>query len=158
MRARIVRRNVDARRGGVHRPRFRAGERSRYRDRTLNVAKSTFSPGPGATSGTVTLEAAGQGIHVVADIVDAKGFAQHTEYTGNCDGKDNPITGVAGVDMVSLKRIDATSTRSIDKKAGKVVQTWDRKVSADGKTLTVTQNGTDAEGQTVKNVLAFARK
>jgi hypothetical protein len=125
---------------------------------TLNVAKSTFSPGPGAKSGTVTFEAAGQGIHVVADIVDAKGVAQHTEYTGNYDGKDYPITGVAGVDTVSLKRIDATSTQRIDKKAGKVVQTWDRKVSADGKTLTVTQNGTDAEGRTVKNVMAFEKK
>jgi hypothetical protein len=102
--------------------------------------------------------AAGQGIHVVADIVDAKGVAQHTEYTGNYDGKDYPITGVAGVDTVSLKRIDATSTQRIDKRAGKVVQTWDRKVSADGKTLTVTQYGMDAEGRAVKNVMLFEKK
>jgi hypothetical protein len=60
--------------------------------------------------------------------------------------------------MVSLKRIDATSTQRIDKKRGKVVQTWDRKVSADGKTLTVTQNGMDAEGRTVNNVMAFEKK
>jgi endonuclease YncB( thermonuclease family) len=125
---------------------------------TLNVAKSTFSPGPGSTSATVTFEAAGQSVHVVADIVDAKGVTQHTEYTGNYDGKDYPITGVAGVDTVSLKRIDATSTQRIDKKAGKVVQTWDRKVSADGKTLTVTQKGTDAEGRTVNNVMTFEKK
>jgi hypothetical protein len=41
---------------------------------------------------------------------------------------------------------------------GKVVGNWTRKVSADGKTMTVTYKGTDAKGQKVSNVLVFDRK
>jgi hypothetical protein len=125
---------------------------------TLNVAKSTFSPGPGAKSGTVTFAAAAKGIHVTADIVDAKGVTAHTDYTADYDGKDYPVTGVPGVDTVSLKRIDASSSERTDKMGGKVVQTWVRKVSADGKTLTVTQKGTAADGSAVNNVLVMEKK
>jgi hypothetical protein len=125
---------------------------------TLNVAKSTFSPGPGLKSGSVTFHAVPAGMHVMAEMMDAQGAAQKTEYTANYDGKDYPITGVAGVDTVSLKKIDATTGERTDKKGGKVVGTWQRKVSADGKTLTVTQKGTDAQGRAVNNVLVFDRK
>ena len=124
---------------------------------TLNVAKSKFDPGPGATSGTVTFMAAGEGVHVVAEIVAPDGTMK-TDYTGNYDGKDYPIKGAPGVDMVSLKRIDANSSERTDKMGGKAVGTWTRKVSADGKTMTVTYNGTNATGQKVHNVLVFDRK
>lgn len=125
---------------------------------TLNAAKSKFNPGPAPKSITVTFETAGQGIHVVADAVDAKGATAHTEYTGNYDGKDYPLSGVPIADQVSLKRIDARTTQRSDKKAGKVVQTYVRKVSADGKTMTVTQKGTDADGKPVNNTVVFDKK
>ena len=125
---------------------------------TLNVAKSTFKPGPALKSGTVTFSASGKGVHVVADLVDGQGAATHTEYTGNYDGKDYPITGLPTVDVVSLKRIDANSSERTDKKAGKVVQTYHRQVAADGKTMTVTHKGTDDKGQAFTNVLLFEKK
>jgi hypothetical protein len=59
---------------------------------------------------------------------------------------------------VSLKRTDASSSERTDKMGGKVVGNWTRKVSADGKTMTVTYKGTDATGQKVSNVLVFDRK
>ena len=124
---------------------------------TLNVAKSKFEPGPAAKSGTVTFMAAGEGVHVVAEIVSPDATMK-TDYTANYDGKDAPIKGMAGADMVSLKRIDASSSERTDKMGGKVVGTWTRKVSADGKTMTVTYKGTDAKGQKVSNVLVFDRK
>ena len=125
---------------------------------SVNAAKSKFTPGPALKSGTVIFAKAGQGIHVVADLVDVTGATQHSEYTANYDGKDYPLKGVPIADMVSLKRIDARSTQRADKKAGKVVQTYDRTVSADGKTLTVIQKGTDAKGKAFNNTIVFEKK
>jgi phage tail sheath gpL-like len=125
---------------------------------TLNVAKSTYEPGPAAKGGTVTFEAAGEGIHVVADMVDGQGNADHTEYTANYDGKDYPLKGVPIADTVSLKRIDANTTERIDKKDGKVVQTYLRKVAPGGKTMTVTHKGIDAKGRPVHNTVVFEKK
>jgi hypothetical protein len=68
------------------------------------------------------------------------------------------ITGMPTVDVVSLKRIDANSSERTDKKAGKVVQTYHRKVAADGKTMTVTRKGTDEKGQAFTNVLHCDKK
>ena len=125
---------------------------------TLNPSKLTFTPGPPLKSATVTFAPAGEGVRVVADLMDAEGVKSHTEYTGNYDGKEYPIKGVAAVDTVSLRRIDATTTERTDKKDGKVVQTYLRKVDPDGKTLTVTQKGTDATGKPFTNVLVFERR
>ena len=124
---------------------------------TLNVAKSKFEPGPALKGATVTFSAAGEGVRVVAEMLGADGPVK-TDYTGNYDGKDYPIKGATGVDTVTLKRLDANSTERIDKSGGKVVGTWTRKVSADGKTLTVTYKGTDAKGQKVNNLMVFERK
>jgi hypothetical protein len=107
----------------------------------------------------VTFEPAGEGVTVLADVVGADGKATQTSYTGNYDGKDYPIEGTnTGADTVSLKRIDAWTTQRIDKKGGKVVTTLTRKVSTDGKTLTVTVKGTNAKGQPVNNVVVLTKQ
>ena len=85
---------------------------------TLNVAKSKFEPGPAAKSGTVTFMAAGDGVHVVAEIATPDSTMK-TDYTANYDGKDYPIKGMAGADMVSLKRIDAGSSERTEKWAAR---------------------------------------
>lgn len=124
----------------------------------LNAEKSKYSPGPPQKGGTVRFEAAGEGIKVTADFQDADGATSHTEYTGNYDGKDYPLTGSASADTVSLKRIDANTTERTDKKDGKVVATFTRKVSNDGKTLTVTHKGTNAKGEPVNNLLVLEKQ
>src|SRR5262245_14043989 len=117
----------------------------------LNVAKSTYSPGPPPQSGTLKIEASGQGEKVTADGINAAGTPTMTRYTANFDGKDYPLAGVSNADTVSLKRIDARTSERTDKKDGKVVMTLSRVVSQDGKTMTVTSKGTNAQGQTVNN-------
>jgi hypothetical protein len=79
-------------------------------------------------------------------------------YTANYDGKDYPITGSLTADTVSLKRNDRHTTVRTDKKGGKVVQTFKRVVSKDGKTMTVTIKGTNASGQPMNNVVVFEKK
>jgi hypothetical protein len=124
----------------------------------LNVAKSKYSPGPAPQALTVKVEPSGQGEKATAEFVNADGTRTTTQYTANFDGKDNPLTGSQIADTVSLKRIDARTTDRTDKKGGKVAQTLKRVVSKDGKTMTVTTKGTNAQGQAVNNVAVFAKE
>ena len=125
---------------------------------TLNVAKSKYDPGPAPTSQTLTVEATGQGERILSDAVNADGTHTTTQYSANFDGKDYPLTGSPIADSVALKRIDAHSTERADKKGGKVVQTFRRVVSKDGKTMTVTVTGTNVKGQAVNNVIVFEKR
>jgi hypothetical protein len=114
----------------------------------LNIAKSTFSPGrPGLKSGTVKTDVAGAGVKVIVDAVSDDGTAYHYELTSNYDGKNNPVVGqhVYGT-MVSSTRINANTTKSIFKNAGKITTTLNIVVSSDGKTQTVTATGRMSRG------------
>lgn len=124
----------------------------------LNVAKSKFSPGPPPQSLTVKVEPSGKGEKVSTEGVAADGKPTMTGYTASFDGKDYPLTGSQIADKVSLKRIDARTTERTDKKDGKVAATLKRVVSQDGKTLTVTVKGTNAQGQAMNNVLVFDKQ
>jgi hypothetical protein len=124
----------------------------------LNVAKSKYSPGPPPQSLTVRVESSGKGEKVTAEFVNADGTRTTTEYTANFDGKDYPITGSRIANTVSLKRVDARTTVRTDKKDGKVAQTLRRVVSRDGKTMTVTVKGKNAQGQAVNNVVVFEKQ
>jgi hypothetical protein len=125
----------------------------------LDASKSKFDPGPAPRSVIVTFEPAGDGVKVTANMVGPDGTRTQTTYTGDYDGRDNPITGSsAGGDTVALKRIDERTTQRIDKKDGKVLMTYTRKVSPDGKTLTVTVKGTNAKGQLENDVVMFVKQ
>ena len=125
----------------------------------LNVAKSKYSPGPVPKAQTTTYETAGQGYRVSVQSEPASGAALQWSYTTNLDGKDTPITGNnPNFDMVAVKRIDANTLESVNKKGGKVTITQRNVVSADGKTRTVTTTGVDAQGQKVNNVAIFEKQ
>ena len=123
----------------------------------LNVAKSKFSPGPAPKSLTVTFSAAGQGVKAVIDGVAPDGTKIHWEYTANFDGKSYPVTGNGDGDMVVMKRVDANTIETAYTLKGKPTVVNRRTVSADGKTMTVTSTGTNAQGQKVNNMQVFER-
>lgn len=125
----------------------------------INLAKSKYSPGPAPKSATTKIVAAGQGVTATIDSVDGDGTVRHYTYTANYDGKDAKITGNnANADTTALTRVNATTVRSINKKAGKITVTQTAVVSADGKTRTVTTTGTNAQGQKVNNVAVYDRQ
>jgi hypothetical protein len=125
----------------------------------LNVAKSKYSPGTGNKSGTVKFEAAGAGVKVTVDVVGVDGTVRHYVYSANYDGKDSPVTGnSANGDVVALTRVDANTTKTVNKKDGKVTTTQTTVVSSDGKTYTLTTKGTNAMGQTVDNVAVWEKQ
>ena len=124
----------------------------------VNVAKSTFSPGPAPKSRTLTFEAVGQGVKLSVEGVNADGSKAAISYTANYDGKDVPVTGSATLDTVSWKRINATTVEETDKKGGKVFGTLTRVMSADGKSFTATVKGTNDQGQAINNVVVYEKQ
>lgn len=113
----------------------------------LNAAKSKYSPGPAPKAQTLTFQAAPEGIKVIAESVNAEGQANKGGYTSKFDGKDVPMAANANADTTAPRRVDDNTYTSIWKKAGKVTITTKAVVSADGKTLTITRAGTDAQGR-----------
>jgi hypothetical protein len=125
----------------------------------LNVAKSKFSPGAGAKSRTVKIEAAGAGIKQTIDEVAEDGTVRHNESTANYDGKDVPIVGDSPLgDTVARTRINATTTRTVWKKSGKVTSTNTAVISSDGKTRTTTTKGTNALGKPNDGVAVYDKQ
>jgi hypothetical protein len=57
-----------------------------------------------------------------------------------------------------VKRIDASTVESTQKKGANVVTRTTRTISRDGKTLTSTSKGTNAEGRAVSNVEVYDKK
>jgi hypothetical protein len=124
----------------------------------LNLEKSKYDPGPAPQSNTMTIEVSGDGETATTKGVNQAGAATGTQYTAQYDGKDYPITGSQNADTVALKRVDARTQERTDKKGDKVVATSTRVVSADGKTMTVTTKGTNAQGQAVNNVTVWEKQ
>jgi hypothetical protein len=124
----------------------------------VNVEKSKYNPGPAPKSGTLTYEVAGAGVKVTVDGVAADGALTHYTFTGNYDGKDNPEVGNPNADTIALTRVNATTTKSVSKKGGKVTTTLTSVVSSDGKTLTITTTGTNAQGQKVDSLLVLDKQ
>jgi hypothetical protein len=125
----------------------------------INLAKSTYSPGPPPKSATTRIEAAGAGTKVVVDQVAGDGTVRHWEFTANYDGKDSPVTGNnPDADVVARSRINATTVQTISKKGGKVTTTQTSAVSSDGKTRTVTTKGVNGSGQQVNNVAVYEKQ
>ena len=79
-------------------------------------------------------------------------------YTSKFDGKEVAWTGNPMADTAAPKKIDDNSYVNSWKLAGKGTVTAKVVVSADGKTLTVTQDGTDAQGGKVHSVAVYDRQ
>lgn len=125
---------------------------------TLNVAKSKYDPGPAPKVGSVTFTTVGKTVKAVITGVTGTGEKVLWEYSAAMDGKDHPLTGTADGDTIALKPINANSVETTYKLKGKVTLVNVRTVSADGKTLTVTTKGTNAQGQKVNNLQVFEKK
>ena len=124
----------------------------------LNLKKSSFKAGTAPKEALVTFEAAGKGLKSRQHWVAANGEASDAEYTANYDGKDYKVKGSAAVDTIAIKMKDARTVDRWDKKDGKVVQYFTRRVSADGKTMMVTHKGTAPDGKAFDNTLLFEKQ
>ena len=124
----------------------------------LNLAKSTYQAGQAPKSMNVVYEAAGAGIKVTVDTVPADGPAIHYSYTANFDGKDVPVVGNPNADMAARTRVNATTTKLVNKKGGNILSTVTIVTSTDGRTLTITNAGKDAKGQNIDSVAVYDKQ
>jgi hypothetical protein len=125
---------------------------------TLNVAKSTYDPGPAPKALTRIYKETPDGMMVTLVGTGADGSPVKQESTFKYDGKDYPYKGGPNFDSLSLERTDASTVTSTQKRGGKVVGTTIRTISPDGKTLTLTSTGTTPKGVAFKEVAVYDRK
>ena len=131
----------------------------------LNVAKSKYDPASLAPkSATSTYTFSGKNVTLNVDQVNAKGQKVHIEYTASLDGADHPwkstIDGKPNPDQdaVTFKKLDAHTYHVENKLKGKVMTTQHIVVAADGKSRTVTTDGTNAQGQKVHHVAVYDKQ
>ena len=127
----------------------------------LNVAQSTFDPGPPPQSVTRTYEDRGGGVTLATiEGINAQGNPTFAQVAFKFDGKDYPIAeiGAQTVRTISEKLVDADTMEFILKRGGKVTSTATLTVSKDGKTMTFRQKGTNAQGQPFSDVLVFEKQ
>jgi hypothetical protein len=123
----------------------------------LDPSKSTYKPGPASKSSTLVIEAAGKGMKASIDSVTATGPIKWS-YTASPDGKDAPVTGNPNAETASMSLPSANERIVVFKRGGKVALTSKAVVAKDGKVMTITQDGTDAKGQAVQNVLYYVKQ
>lgn len=114
----------------------------------VNLEKSKYTTDHASPKSlTVTYKEQADGLILDAVGVDAKGDPIKVHWAAKFDGKDYPSTGgAAGTDTVSLKRIDADTIETTNKRKGEVITTVRSVVSKDGKTRTSTWSGKDSKG------------
>ena len=123
----------------------------------LNEAKSKIAAGSPKFT-TVVYEAAGDSVKVTVDGTDGTGKPAHSEWTGKYDGQDYPVTGDPSADMRSYKKVNDHTLAFTNKKGDKVTISGRGVVSADGKTRTVTINGTDSDGKKFTSTAVYDKQ
>jgi len=123
----------------------------------VNAAKSEFGSSPIRTQ-SLKFEATPAGIKLTAEGTDGAGKPMKAGYTSKYDGRDVPWEGNPMAEMASPKKIDDNSYENVWKKGGKAIATAKVGVSKDGKTLTVTTDGTDAQGGKVHTVAVYDKQ
>lgn len=122
----------------------------------LNESKSKPAPGMGKNT-TVTYAESGDKIKVTVDGVDKDGKPSHGVWVGKFDGKPYPTKtkGNVGWNTVAYKVVNDHTNNITTWKDGKVAWSGTITVAADGKSRTVTMNGTDANGKNFKGKAVY---
>jgi hypothetical protein len=123
----------------------------------LNEAKSKIAKA-GPKNHTVIYETSGDMIKATVDGTDSSGNPTHNEWTGKFDGKYYAETGNPAADLRSYRRVNSRTLSMREKKGNKIVTTATITVAANGKSRTVTIDGTNAEGKRFHNVAVYDKQ
>jgi len=125
----------------------------------LDKSKSTIAPtGPRPQSVTRIYEPfEGKGVKATFTTISADGKKTVSTYSVHFDGKDYPYTG-GQFTSIALKKVDRYTWEAVNKSGGKAQNSGTNVVSKDGKTLTYTFKGTNAQGEPVSGVQVFERQ
>jgi hypothetical protein len=124
----------------------------------LNLAKSTFSPGPPPRSQTATYTKSAQGMHVTLQTTAANGKVTTATIAYVPDGRPYTVNGDPDYDIMAATQVDPLTVQIVFMTAAKTVGTAVRTVSQDGKTMTYAQKGTRANGVKYDYLMVFDRQ
>jgi hypothetical protein len=112
----------------------------------LNETKSKLPAGMGKNN-TVTYAEQKDKIKITVDGVDKNGKPTHSVWVGKFDGKAYPLKGSPLSNAVAYRTVNDRTNEITSLKDGKVMWSGKITVAPDGKSRTVTINGTDANGK-----------
>ena len=120
----------------------------------LNEAKSKLAPGMGKNNTVIYAEQKDK-IKITVDGVGKDGKPTHSVWVGKFDGKAYPVKGNLPYNSVAYKVVNDRTNDITVMKDGKIGWTGQITVAADGKSRTVTINGTDANGKKFKGKAVY---
>jgi hypothetical protein len=126
-----------------------------------NIGASKYTPAPWPVKSlTVVREAASGGVKVTTSGERTDGSAINTSYMANYDGTPGGVTGKgAPYNTVSLKQVDAnTFNYEAKNTTGKYRASGHIVISSDGKTMTMTATGMDADGNEMTLTLVYDKQ
>ena len=97
-------------------------------------------------------------LKVTVTQVDAKGQPNTHDRVETYDGKAHPVVNDPGAEEVLVKRVDPHTIQGSNWKKGKIVVRFTRVVAQDGRTLTTTVDGVDAQGKTIHDVRVYEKQ
>jgi hypothetical protein len=112
----------------------------------LNESKSKIPAGMGKNN-TVSYAEQKDKIKITVDGVDKNGKPTHSVWVGKFDGKAYPLKGSPSADAVAYKTVNDRTNEITALKGGKVMWSGKITVAADGRSRTVTTNGTNPDGK-----------
>ena len=123
----------------------------------LNEAKSKLVPGMGKNTTVVYAEQKDK-IKVTVEGVDKDGKPTHSVWVGKFDGKAYPLKGNLSYNSVAYKVVNDRTNDITTWKDGKMVWSGKITVAADGKSRTVTINGTDEKGKKFSGKVVYDKE
>jgi hypothetical protein len=123
----------------------------------VDSAKAKYKAGQPPKEQTVTIAEAGSDLDVTVKGISAEGTPTSSHYTVPAAGGEGKIIE-SPFEAVSHKRMGPNQREISYSKGGKVVLTIRTRVSGDGKTMTATVKGTDAQGKPVDGVVVYEKQ
>jgi hypothetical protein len=117
----------------------------------LNEAKSKLAAGMGKNLTVAYAEVKNNNMKVTVDGVDKDGKKTHGVWVGMADGKSYKTKGNLPWDAAAYKVVNNHTYEITTMKGGKVLARGKTTISADGKTRTITTDGTGADGKKFKS-------
>lgn len=125
----------------------------------LNLAKSTFEPGPAPKNQIRTYEPTPDGkTKVTVQTTTATDQTLTSSATYKGDGTPHPVTGNPNFDMISTTRISLLRSKDVLMRSGKIIGEMIRVESSDHKVLTATYTYTKPTGQSEHDVMVYDRQ
>jgi len=126
----------------------------------VNIAKSKYTPAPMPLKSLTTVrETTPDGVKATTTGESTDG-AINSSYTAKYDGSWAAVTGTGSpFDSISIKQVNANKfTYEAKQASGKYHATGSAVISSDGKTMTTTIKGTDANGAPMKMTLVYDKQ